>query len=192
LKLSSIGVVHRTQTVEGSKSAFVSLPPLRKRARQKGLVNLVKQLQKRQAIGTKDQLLTALERWKSEETEKAKAKEQWHKVASVNDKADSLYIVVTYGGASSVKGILKEIDVLFSKESAPITLSTVHKAKGLEWDRVFFLDQHLIPSKWSEKAVEKDPETYSWMLQEEDNIRYVAITRARRELIYITTKGWTE
>ncbi len=157
-----------------------------------GLKALVKQLQKRQAIGTKEQLLSALERWRSEETEKAKAKEQWHKVSSVEDKADSLYVVVTYGNAKTVKGIIEEIDVLFSKESAPITLSTVHKAKGLEWDKVFFLDQHLIPSRWSCKAAEKDPQRYSWMLEEESNIRYVAITRAKQSLTYISTKGWSD
>lgn len=157
-----------------------------------GLKALVKQLQKHQAIGTKAQLLSVLERWRKEEINKATAKEQWYKVASVEDKADSLYTVVTYGNSDTIKGVIQEIDTLFSKESAPITLSTIHKAKGLEWDRVFLLDQHLIPSKWSLKAVEKDPKKYAWMLEEENNIRYVAITRTKKILTYISTKGWRD
>ncbi|MCH7726076.1 MAG: ATP-dependent helicase, partial [Planctomycetes bacterium] len=67
---------------------------------------------------------------------------------------------------------------------------TVHRAKGLEWERVFILDPGLIPSIWSVRAYKKDPDRYSWMMQEEANIRYVAITRAMKELTYITSKGW--
>ena len=55
-----------------------------------------------------------------------------------------------------------------------IMLSTVHKSKGLEYDVVSILDVDLI------KATGQDP-----------NIRYVAETRARHTLNYITSGGYT-
>lgn len=59
-----------------------------------------------------------------------------------------------------------------------IVLSTIHRAKGLEWDVVWFYDPNLIPSK-SAKALG------GWHLQQEDNLKYVAITRAKDSLIYV-------
>ena len=55
-----------------------------------------------------------------------------------------------------------------------IMLSTVHKSKGLEYDAVSILDVDLI------KATGQDP-----------NVRYVAETRARHILNYITSGGYT-
>ena len=56
-----------------------------------------------------------------------------------------------------------------------VAISTMHKAKGLEWDTVFILgaDDGTIPSK---KAVDQGN------LEEERRLFYVAVTRAKREL----------
>lgn len=56
-----------------------------------------------------------------------------------------------------------------------IAISTMHKAKGLEWDTVFILgaDDGTIPSK---KSVDQGN------LEEERRLFYVAVTRAKREL----------
>jgi DNA helicase-2/ATP-dependent DNA helicase PcrA len=55
-----------------------------------------------------------------------------------------------------------------------ITLSTVHKAKGLEADRVFIVRPDEMPMGVSK----------GWMYQQEMNLKYIAITRAKRELVY--------
>lgn len=56
-------------------------------------------------------------------------------------------------------------------------LSTIHKAKGLEWDRVFILGmERYQPSKWAKQAHE---------IEQENNLCYVAITRPRTELVHI-------
>ena len=66
----------------------------------------------------------------------------------------------------------------FLKESVDrkgnIMLSTIHKAKGLEFDTVAILDVDLIKSNG------QDP-----------NVKYVAETRARHTLNYITSEGFT-
>ena len=53
---------------------------------------------------------------------------------------------------------------------------TIHKSKGLENDNVFFLAPELIPSRYA---------TQPWQLEQERNLAYVAITRAKTSLIYV-------
>ena len=76
----------------------------------------------------------------------------------------------------TVAELKRLIERIFTDEERGITLSTIHKAKGLENDRVFFLCPELIPSKFA---------TQEWQLEQERNLRYVAITRAKLELIYV-------
>lgn len=66
-----------------------------------------------------------------------------------------------------------------SKEYRPadVHLSTIHKAKGREWPNVLFLDSHLIG---------KHAQTEQGV-QQEKNLAYVAVTRAQRELMFITS-----
>lgn len=58
----------------------------------------------------------------------------------------------------------------------PLTLSTIHSAKGLEWDRVFLIGliDGVLPSSFSLDNEED--------LEEEKRLLYVAITRAKRRL----------
>jgi superfamily I DNA/RNA helicase len=58
-----------------------------------------------------------------------------------------------------------------------ITLSTCHKSKGLESDRVVILLPNKLPLTWKGQ---KD-----WELEQEMNLRYVAITRAKKELVFV-------
>lgn len=66
------------------------------------------------------------------------------------------------------------------KMQGSITLCTGHKSKGLEFNDVFFLDEHLVRGG----PGEGDPQ--------EQNLRYVIATRAKERLTYITTEGWDE
>lgn len=78
---------------------------------------------------------------------------------------------------TSTSQLIKYIDTIFLDENIPgITLSTVHKAKGLEADKVFILMPQLMPCVWAVSERE--------MIQEQ-NLIYVARTRAKKELIYI-------
>jgi superfamily I DNA/RNA helicase len=78
---------------------------------------------------------------------------------------------------------LKEYEIavndLFSDSDALIELSSVHRAKGLGRDRVFILKPEKLPLVWKNQQ--------EWQRKQEDNLHYVAITRAKKELIYVRT-----
>ncbi len=155
-----------------------------------GLKVLIRNLVGKKKGATLDTLMDELWEWNDTEIARAVKKGQFSKAETISDKAESLDAVIRYSNAKTIQEVIDGIDKLFGKESAPITLSTVHRAKGLEWPRVYILNEYLMPSKWSVKAFEKDPKRYAWMMQEEDNIRYVAVTRAQVELNYISSEGW--
>lgn len=73
---------------------------------------------------------------------------------------------------SSLKEKVRNV---FSGDSKGIILSTIHKSKGLEANRVFFLNPELLPSKYA-----KTPKA----LYAEECLKFVAITRAKEELVY--------
>ena len=56
-----------------------------------------------------------------------------------------------------------------------VRLCTIHRAKGREWDRVFILGRNRYqPSKWAKTKAD---------IEGERNLAYVAVTRAKRELV---------
>ena len=76
----------------------------------------------------------------------------------------------------TVSELKRLINNIFSDDIKGIMLSTIHKSKGLENERIFFLAPELIPSRYA---------TLPWQYEQEQNLKYVAITRAKRELIYV-------
>lgn len=84
---------------------------------------------------------------------------------------------------NSVAELKTMIEGIFSDDTRGIVLSTIHKSKGLENDRVFFLLPELLPSRFA---------TMDWQLEQEENLRYVAITRAKKELVYVHTRQFVD
>jgi superfamily I DNA/RNA helicase len=68
--------------------------------------------------------------------------------------------------------------------SAQLTITTAHRAKGLEWDHVALCDDFPELMRGDEPAAGStdDPEDYV-LAAEEANLYYVAITRARQTLV---------
>ena len=80
---------------------------------------------------------------------------------------DEVSLSNEYGGISAARGGVEKV-----------VLSTVHQAKGLEWDAVFVM--HLADGKFpNERAISEDGG-----LQEERRLFYVATTRARKYLYF--------
>jgi DNA helicase-2/ATP-dependent DNA helicase PcrA len=82
-------------------------------------------------------------------------------------------------GCRHVREVKRRLDQLFSDDSpdSMVVCSSVHKAKGLERDRVWIIHDTFgfhRPQVWHDKT-------------EERNIWYVAVTRARRNLYFVAT-----
>lgn len=88
-------------------------------------------------------------------------------------------IMVLSEGLTTVKQLTDRIESIFSENNKQgICLSTIHKSKGLEANRVFIL----CPDKlYNKMAMRVD-----WMAEQETNLVYVAYTRAKHYLGFIT------
>lgn len=108
-----------------------------------------------------------LRRWIDDwvRSQEERLKQKGKDASAVRDEAECLHRLI--GGSTSVSAVLARIEGLFSEEGdgARIVLATTHRAKGLERERVWVL---------------KD--TYKRNSVEEDNLWYVAVTRAKRDL----------
>lgn len=139
-----------------------------------GLVTLI---EKMNAKGI-DALLSKLEQWRTRETEKAVAKKQDGKAASIEDKADAIVCLIEGLGENerTVPALINVIRDLFADKQNVTTLATIHKAKGLEARKVFWLNRSKCPSPWARMP---------WQQEQEANLCYVAATRAKHTLVII-------
>jgi hypothetical protein len=72
--------------------------------------------------------------------------------------------------------VINKLNDLFVDKKDAIMLCTIHKSKGLEADIVYILQENLIPSKFAKSAEQ---------LIQENNLKYVARTRAKKELYFL-------
>jgi DNA helicase-2/ATP-dependent DNA helicase PcrA len=146
----------------------------------KGLVNLVKKLSgKRQT--TIEQLNIKLSDYEWKQTAKLQQANKIDQVGLLRDRVESLRAAMApLNPTDSTKVLIDRISELFSDtRTGVVTLSTIHKAKGLEWTNVYILDFDLIPSNYARK---------DWQVEQENNLAYVAITRAKINLRFISSK----
>lgn len=121
-----------------------------------------------------------IERWHARESarlEKKKASTQ-----AVDDKRACIEVLSE--GAADVNAILGNIERLFADgdDKSRIVLSTTHKAKGLERDRVFVLRDTYLRDRKDKSGRWTEPS------QEEKNLYYVAVTRAKQVLFLASGK----
>lgn len=84
----------------------------------------------------------------------------------------------------TINDFYEKMDTMYGDDiEDAIILSTIHKAKGLESDNVHILCKSLMPSPMAESELE---------LQQERNIQYVAYTRPKITLNFISSKGFEE
>jgi superfamily I DNA/RNA helicase len=137
----------------------------------KTLISIIDQLKARDIADFKQKL----DIWALKERSKAEGKKESVAeaiIARVNDQQDMLSMIADESG--SVAEIQRTINDLFDDadpSKAPfIVCSSVHKAKGLEAKRVFMIQNTFYKGKDA---------------QEEENIEYVAITRAKQTLFVV-------
>jgi len=115
-------------------------------------------------------LVTWIGQWAEKEIRRITAKRPDADVQPIVDTAACIEALTE--GESSVSSVKARVEALFSDtdERGRVTLSTTHKAKGLERDRAWILVDTYRPSAGEEEA----------------NLYYVAITRAKSALFMVS------
>lgn len=143
---------------------------------EKTLIAFIRSLEKQcRADPSISAFRTSLEAWRETELDKAEKEGRLSRAAAVTDRADSLLAFIDYGDCDTIADLLHNIQRLFAGRAGPI-LSTIHKAKGLEAESVYLYQPDLLPSRFAKSDSQ---------LQQEDNLLYVAITRAKHALYYV-------
>lgn len=142
----------------------------------KGLIDVVEKMRENDL----EKMLVKLEEWKDREVEKWTSKGQETRAGGIEDKCDCIQIIADHldEGSRSTGDLIAQIQLMFDEDRhGAVVLSTVHKAKGREWDRVFILNRDtLMPSPWARQE---------WQKVQENNLIYVAYTRAAHELYLV-------
>lgn len=124
-------------------------------------------------LATEETFRKSLAAWHESAIAKAKEKAALSKIRRLDQRRDTLLALLK---CTEPRGLHALLQRLTMSREASIRLATVHGTKGLEADRVYLLRQTFA------RHDRPDDEEIS---EEELNIEYVAITRARRELVWV-------
>jgi DNA helicase II / ATP-dependent DNA helicase PcrA len=128
-------------------------------------------------------VVAKIDQWLISEISKARVNDNPDAAEKFTDKAESLKAIMESADCKDAGQLRRQIDNLFSRESGQVVLSTIHRAKGLEWPAVIHLDPFRLPSKWAIKSGGR-------ALEQENNLRYVAETRTKHTLIMANLEGF--
>ncbi len=140
-----------------------------------GLVKLVNQMK----ADSLEMLDTELIAYCDREVTRLRREEKEARAQSIVDKVNCIQTIIGQVRDQTVAGLCQEIDRLFKAPEDGkelLTLSTIHKFKGLERDVIFIYRPDLMPSRWAKQ---------DWEVGQETNLQYVAITRAKKALYYV-------
>jgi ATP-dependent exoDNAse (exonuclease V) beta subunit len=99
---------------------------------------------------------------------------------AVQSRYDTISSLTTIAaGCNNVTELINRINRIYSRSNTGICLSTIHKAKGLEANNVHIICRSVMPQKYAKTKSE---------IQQERNLIYVAITRAKHKLCYVSEK----
>lgn len=141
----------------------------------KNLLDLIRKVERTYGSTSLVEFLADLEDYTRKEAEKLNRLERHSQATLLEDKSETLYAFAD--GARTVDDIRNAIDKIFSDDREGVTFSTGHKAKGLEAERVYLLHPEMFPFKRAKSEEAK---------KQERNLQYVAYTRAKVELNFIT------
>lgn len=121
-------------------------------------------------------LVDWLERWRQREVDKINKYKSPDEdaIIAVVDKADT--IIACAVECEDVEELKRMLSEVFDFKGPATLFSSIHRAKGLEADRVFILKPELLPHPLART---------NWAKEQERNLEYVAITRAAKTLVLV-------
>lgn len=130
----------------------------------KGLIKILRSFSKDDNLPC-EEVKVAIDRWRQAKLAKARNK------SKIEDQAECLEIFAEQG---RTLGEAIAYAARIMSMAGPVKLMTGHKSKGLEFDNVYFLDQHLLRDD-----------------QQDKNLRYVIQTRAKSTLTYVNSTAFS-
>lgn len=130
---------------------------------------------------------TTLTDWLQKECAIAQANDKPERADKLTDQAECLRATIEGANpttAGELRSVLKRV---FDRENGQVILSSIHRAKGLEWPLVVHLDPWRIPSKQAQMAAQAGDYSH---LEQERNLKYVAETRTKNTLINADAKAF--
>ena len=127
-----------------------------------------------------ESLLNRIGPWSTKQVQRFLAADDEAKAVNVMDRVSMILTVVTESGrVEHIDDIKTVMEDLFRDDGDEVvTLSSIHKAKGLECGTIWWLNPNIMPKVKTKSAH-----------QQELNARYVATTRAKNALYYISLDG---
>ncbi|MBE9127471.1 MULTISPECIES: UvrD-helicase domain-containing protein [unclassified Coleofasciculus] len=96
-------------------------------------------------------------------------------IVGLHDRVQTLNAIYKGGKCSNTAELQEAISNLSKPTPNAVNLTTIHGAKGLEANRVFHLRPSLVPHPKAAK---------DWEKEQEKNLQFVALTRAKQELFF--------
>lgn len=126
-----------------------------------------------------ENFLQNLSKYTDKEVKKALVAQNEDLALSIEDKSSCIQLIYnnSKNKINSIQDLQREIESIFSDKTESIVLSTVHRAKGLEAENIYILDEHLMPFTFKAKTNED--------IRQEFNLRYVALTRSKNTLRFL-------
>lgn len=144
-----------------------------------GLQTLIRKLCPSSGPGSVATLLRELDRYESKEREKLMKfrRSSGSRLVALEDKCQCIRELTE--GLDDVTGVIERIKSLFEDHDGTprkkVLLSTVHRAKGLEATHVLVLGPEMMPHPMAQQ---------DWERVQEQNIRYVALTRSKQKMTF--------
>lgn len=141
-----------------------------------GLISLVTKMKATTVV----ELIEKLGTWRDRETEKEEAKKIPSEARLINIQDKYECVIAFTEGRDSVEEVIERIEEMFTEDrNAPgIKLSSIHKAKGLEAPAVYFF-------RTKDAPCPHPMATTGWAREQENNLVYVAVTRAIKTLVFV-------
>jgi DNA helicase-2/ATP-dependent DNA helicase PcrA len=152
---------------------------VRGRSIGQGLVKTIRKVGKRSDWAG---FLSGLDSWLTAESESVRTRYRdadaaADRIEALDDQVQCIRVILARSAARSVSALVQAVESIFTDGTTSVVLSSIHRAKGLEAKRVAIVE--------SERLGMGRKGSKPWMCEQEENLAYVAYTRAQYELILL-------